>query len=653
MITFKTLNAALLAQLDTQRGATFIEGKQDHRQLLYRDLHDRSMMMLYDFQEQGLTAGDHLIILHKDNQTFVEAFWACILGGIVPVPIAVGISDEHKGKLFRVFNKLERPHLFTTEEHLERLSNFAGTHHLHESLQTVKSKTILANLLEDHELRGQPHDPQDEDVAFIQFSSGSTSEPKGVVLTHKNIMNNINAIVIGGGFTPDDISLSWMPLTHDMGLLGFHLNMLAVGMSQCLMPTDLFSRRPLLWLDKASELNVTVTCSPNFGYKHYLKALKNKTPTDIDLSQLRVIYNGAEPISIELCEQFLETLQPAGLKRETMFTVYGLAEATLAVAFPALNEPYKTAYLDRHSLLLGDQVQFVDRDHPNAVGFVIEGPPVTDMQIKITDTMNAQLATNCIGLVQIKGPSVTSGYYLDDEANKQALTGDGWLNTGDLGFLTDHNELVITGREKDIIFSNGLNYYPHDIEAVALQLQELELGKVVAYGVRKAGQDSDHLLIFVLFRGDIHDFIGIVRDVTRHVNEQTGLEVEHVIPVNRIPKTTSGKLQRRLLGDSYLSGEYDATIETIRQALAEAHQQEQGELSNTEQKLKSIFLSVEKDKVIDVADNFFEIGLSSLSLSEIHQEIDNQYPGMLDITDLFEHQTISELAVFLDKKQAE
>ncbi len=653
MITFKTLNAALLAQLDTQRGVTFIEGKQDHRQLLYRDLHDRSMMMLYDFQEQGLTAGDHLIILHKDNQTFVEAFWACILGGIVPVPIAVGISDEHKGKLFRVFNKLERPHLFTTEEHLERLSNFAGTHHLHESLQTVKSKTILANLLEDHELRGQPHDPQDEDVAFIQFSSGSTSEPKGVVLTHKNIMNNINAIVIGGGFTPDDISLSWMPLTHDMGLLGFHLNMLAVGMSQCLMPTDLFSRRPLLWLDKASELNVTVTCSPNFGYKHYLKALKNKTPTDIDLSQLRVIYNGAEPISIELCEQFLETLQPAGLKRETMFTVYGLAEATLAVAFPALNEPYKTAYLDRHSLLLGDQVQFVDRDHPDAIGFVIEGPPVTDMQIKITDTMNAQLATNCIGLVQIKGPSVTSGYYLDDEANKHALTGDGWLNTGDLGFLTDHNELVITGREKDIIFSNGLNYYPHDIEAVALQLQELELGKVVAYGVRKAGQDSDHLLIFVLFRGDIHDFIGIVRDVTRHVNEQTGLEVEHVIPVNRIPKTTSGKLQRRLLGDSYLSGEYDATIETIRQALAEAHQQEQGELSNTEQKLKSIFLSVEKDKVIDVADNFFEIGLSSLSLSEIHQEIDNQYPGMLDITDLFEHQTISELAVFLDKKQAE
>jgi acyl-CoA synthetase (AMP-forming)/AMP-acid ligase II/acyl carrier protein len=653
MMTHKTLNDALLALRDSDNGLTYIEGKQDHRQFSYKTINDRAMMRLFDFQQAGLSAGDHLVILQKDNQTFIEAFWGCVLGGIIPVPVAPGISDEHRAKLFRIFNKLERPHLYTTGEHLQRLSQFAEHTHLHESLQVVKSKTVLSDDMLDHEHRGQAHKPDVNDIAFIQFSSGSTSEPKGVVLTHNNLMSNIRSMAAGARYSVDDVSLSWMPLTHDMGLIGFHIGSVAVGMSHCLMPTELFSRRPLLWMEMVNQYRVTTTCSPNFGYKHYLKALKDKQLEGIDLSCLRLIFNGAEPISVELCDQFLERLKPYGLKREAMFTVYGLAEATLAVAFPEVNKPYKTIYIDRHTLSLGDEVHIVEKDHPDASAFVIEGNPVADVEIKITDDANASLAANVVGLVQIKGPNVTSGYYNDEEATRNALTGDGWLNTGDLGFVMDHDELVITGREKDIIFSNGLNYYPHDIEAVALQLQELELGKVVAYGVRKSGQDTDHILIFVLFRGDIEDFIGIVRDVTRHVNEQTGLQVEHVIPVKRIPKTTSGKLQRRLLGESYLQGEYDAEIKSIQEQLAAAHAEQQGDMTDTEYRLKSIFESVEKDKTVEPHDNLFEIGLSSLSLTEIHQEIENQYPGMLDITDLFEHQTISELAAFLDQKQAE
>ncbi len=650
MIKHTTLNAALLAQQENKYGVTFVEGKQDHRSLSYKDLYARAMMLLFDFQEAGISVGDQLIILHKDNQTFVEAFWACVMGGIVPVPIAVGISDEHKGKLFRIFNKLERPHLFTTDEHFQRLTQFADTNNLHESLQVLKNKTLLSNLMESHEHRGKAHTPAEDETAFIQFSSGSTSEPKGVVLTHKNIMTNLNAIAVGANYTNNDISLSWMPLTHDMGLLGFHLNMIAVGMSQCLMPTDLFSRRPLLWMEKVSELKATVTCSPNFGYKHFLKAFQNKTIESLDLSHVRVIYNGAEPISVDLCEQFLEALKPFGLPRESMFTVYGLAEATLAVAFPTQGEVYRAIYLDRHALLMGDEVHVVKQDHSDAVGFAIEGPAVLDMHIKITDESNASLPANCIGLVQMRGPSVTSCYYLDAEANRNALTGDGWLNTGDLGFLTEHDELVITGREKDIIFSNGLNYYPHDIEAVALQLQELELGKVVAYGVRKPGQDTDQLIVFILFRADPKDFVGIVRDVTRHINEQTGLEVEQVIPVKRIPKTTSGKLQRRLLGDAYLNGEYDEVLAQISESLSAAHSEQQGDLSEVEFKLKSIFEEIIKEKTIDIQDNFFEMGISSLSLTEVHQEIDSQYPGIVDITDMFEYQSIKELALFIEEK---
>jgi len=403
-------------------------------------------------------------------------------------------------------------------------------------------------------------------------------------------------------------------------------------------------------MEKASELKATVTCSPNFGYKHFLKALGNKTLEDVDLSHLRVIYNGAEPISIDLCQQFNQALAPYKLSETAMFTVYGLAEATLAVAFPIQGVPYRAVYLDRHAMRMGDVVQFVKASHVDAVGFAIEGRPVLDMQVKITDDTNKSLMPNHIGLVQIKGPSVTAGYYLDDDANQEALTGNGWLNTGDLGFLSNEGELVITGREKDIIFSNGQNYYPHDIETVALQLQELELGKVVAYGLRQANAQSDELLIFILYRADVRDFIGMVRDVMRHINEQTGLEVAQVIPVTRIPKTTSGKLQRRLLGDAYLNGEYDAVIDQIQSLLVEAHVEDTGDLSLNEFRIKAIFNEAVKDKDISVHDNVFETGISSLTLTEIHQEIDDIWPGVVDVTDMFEHQTIAELAAFVDSK---
>ncbi|WP_455222360.1 non-ribosomal peptide synthetase [Kaarinaea lacus] len=653
MINYSNLIHALEAQHSGDRGITFIEGKQDHRSLSYSQLYDRALMQLYDLQQAGLTPGAQLIILHNDNQTFIEAFWACVLGGIVPVPVAVGISDEHRAKLFRIFNKLERPFLFTSKDNLDRLTSFAEQHNLHESLQVVQSKTVLAEQLKEHTQQGQCHESQPEDVAFIQFSSGSTSEPKGVVLTHQNILTNINAIKEGAAFTSNDVSLSWMPLTHDMGLIGFHLNMLAIGINQCLIPTELFSRRPLLWIEKVSEFKVTVTCSPNFGYKHFMKALGSKKLDIEDLSQVRLIFNGAEPISIDICNQFLDVMENYHLPRESMYTVYGLAEATLAVAFPRPGERFRALFLDRHAMRAGEQVRFVDEGNPNAVPHAVEGRPIQDMQIKITTDDNTTLPANHIGLVQIRGGSVTSGYYMDDEANRDALTGDGWLNTGDLGFLTDDGELVITGRKKDIIFSNGLNYYPHDIEAVALQLQELELGKVVAYGLRQPNADTDDLLIFVLFRADIKDFIGIVRDITRHINEQTGLQVSQVIPVKRIPKTTSGKLQRRLLADAYLQGEYDVEITEIDKLLAAAHQQASGDMSPTEAKLKAICDEFIRDKDISLRDNFFEIGISSITLTEIHQKIDDTWPGLVDITDLFDNQTLADLATFIDTKTTE
>jgi len=647
----QTLGDTLQTHRTEQRSVTFISGKQQETVVSYSELYDRALCLLHHFQSKGMRVGDELIIFLRDNEKFVEAFWAAVLGGMVPVPVAVGISDEHKAKLFRIFDKLERPYLYTDTESLDRLSSYAFENALAETFKELNKKTIAVQSNLDMTRKGDMHEAKETDTAFIQFSSGSTSEPKGVVLTHKNLLTNMRAIAAGAKYTEQDVSLSWMPLTHDMGLIGFHLNMVLCNMSQCLIPTDLFSRRPLLWLQKASEKKANVLCSPNFGYKHLLKALGNKSLDDVDLSHVRLIYNGAEPISIDLCDEFLERMAAYGLKKETMFTVYGLAEASLAVAFPEYGKPYRAVSLSRLKINNGKPVEIVGNDAEGAVRFAIVGPAVQDCFIRITGVDGAELPEGTIGDIEMRGDNVTQGYYKNAQANQEAITKDGWLKTGDLGFM-QNAELVITGRAKEIIFANGQNFYPHDLEFVLQQAGGFELGKLVACGVHRDESQKEELLVFVLYRNELQEFFGISKTVTRILNEQLGIEVTHVLPTKRIPKTTSGKIQRRAMGLAYLDGEYDDILAELSSSLTTGVP-DSSNGTNMEKQLKSIIDAVLEDKQIGLRDNFFELGISSLALAEIHQRIDDQYPGIIDVTDLFEYQTISEVASFMDDKFAQ
>ena len=648
MITFSHLVETIQSHANTDRTVTYIDGKDKELTISYADLYARAQNRLHALQQRGLSQGDECIIFLRSNEDFIDIFWSCILGGIIPVPVAVGISDEHRSKLFKIFSKLERPHLYTSDDLTERLQAYAEEHQQQATYENIKSKTLLVDEIKPITGEGKIHTPASDDLAFIQFSSGSTSDPKGVMLTHKNIMTNLNAIGEGAQYTDRDISFSWMPLTHDMGLIGFHLNMVAYNMSQCLMATELFSRRPLLWMEKVSEYKATVLCSPNFGYKHFLKSLSKKSLENVDLSKVRLIYNGAEPISTELCDTFLKTMKDYGLRRETMFTVYGMAEATLAVSFPEVNKEFRAVHVDRHQLNVGEKVKFIYQANQDALSFAIVGKPVLDCKVRIADKENV-FPDETVGSIQISGPNVTQGYYKNEEANHAAMTSDGWLDTGDLGFMYN-GELIITGRAKDIIFANGLNYYPHDLEDLLNEIEGLELGKVVVYGVWNDKLQRDELVIFILYRADIKDFIALAKQAAKVLNEQSGLEVDHVIPVNRIPKTTSGKVQRRILGDAYANGEYAdilAEIEKLSQP-----QQPAGDESLTplQQELKAICDDVIENSTLGVNDNFFESGISSLTLAEIHQQIDDRYPGKVDVVDLFEYQTIVELADFMQDK---
>ena len=647
-----TLTELIERNRNFPRNLTYLEAENDAREVSFAELYERALGILYHLQRLGARRGDKLILFLGNNEQFIDVFWAAILGGIVPVPVALGISDEHRHKLLRIARRLGKPFLYTERRSLERIGAFAAQAGEQEVFEALRDRTFLVDNLDDISRAGSVQRVSAGDIAFIQFSSGSTSAPKGVVLTHGNILANTYGSTEAAGFNENDVSLSWMPLTHDMGLIGFHLVMFANRVHAHLLPTELFIRRPLLWLTLASRVRATILCSPNFGYKHYLKVLGDRPVEGLDLSAVRFIFNGAEPISVELCNEFLTRLAPAKLARTAMFPVYGLAEASLAVSFPEVGAPLRTITLNRHQMNAGSTVQLVAPTDRDAVQLVSEGRPIPYCQVRIADDEDRELPSDRIGHVHMRGENVTGGYYEDPAANAAAFTADGWLRTGDLG-LFHERELYISGRAKEIIFVNGQNYYPHDLEDIAQRVPGLELGKVVAAGVRPRGTEVEQLMVFVLHRGALEDFVPLARQVSRVINEQTGLEVAEVVPVKRIPKTTSGKIQRHLLEESYLDGEFDAELRELAALRASQQGPEVGSRTAIEDKLKTICDAALEGKRVDVHDNLFEIGASSLKLIEIHEQMDREYPGKVDLTELFDFPTIAELAQHLQSKLAQ
>jgi acyl-CoA synthetase (AMP-forming)/AMP-acid ligase II/acyl carrier protein len=647
-------NATTLAELiEANRShpgkITYLEGEHDARDVGYAELHARALGILHHLQRLGARRGDRLILFLGSNEQFIDAFWAAVLGGIVPVPVALGISDEHRHKLLRIARKLGNPFIYTERRSLDRIGAFAAQAGESEVFEGLRSRAFLVDDLADISRAGQPYRAQPGDVAFIQFSSGSTSDPKGVVLTHGNIIANARGATEAAGFSPEDISLSWMPLTHDMGLIGFHLVMFYNRVHAHLMPTELFIRRPLLWLTFASRIRASILCSPNFGYKHYLKVLGDRSLEGLDLSSVRFIFNGAEPISVELCEEFLTRLAPARLSRNAMYPVYGLAEASLAVSFPPPGAPIRTLALNRHRLGVGSPVELVDAGARDAVRLVCEGRAIPYCEIRLADDEDRPLPEGRIGNLHIRGDNVTGGYFEAPEVNAAAFTAEGWLRTGDLA-LMHQGELYVCGRAKEIIFVNGQNYYPHDLEAIAQRIEGLELGKVVAAGARPPGEEVERLVLFILHRGSLEDFLPLATRAARLINEQTGLEAAEVVPVKRIPKTTSGKIQRHLLEQSYVDGEFEVELRALAELRAARRGPEPASRSAIEEKLRTICDAALGGKRIDVSDNLFELGASSLKLIEIHEQIDREYPGQVDLTELFDFPTIAELARHLENK---
>ncbi|UCH94139.1 MAG: AMP-binding protein [Candidatus Aminicenantes bacterium] len=545
-------------------GITFVEGSDNETFISYRGLYERALKILYNLQNFGIEPGHELVFQVGNNFDFVSIFWACILGHIIPIPLALAYIERHRFKLYNAWGFLDNPYLIISKNDIPGLAQFSAENKLDRQYDVIKQKTIYIEDMEKEDGKGEIYYPREEDTAFIQFSSGSTSQSKGVILTHKNLLINICDIVKGyQSLDREERMLSWVPLTHDMGIIALHMVSLVADWDQFLMPTRLFTLNPSMWLKKISEHKITYTGSTTFGYKHTLRFFDPGKNKDLDLSWLRLISTGAEPISAEICHDFYHTLAPFGLKKTAILPGYGLAEASVVVTLTEPGQEVIEVHLDRNKINIGQKVSPMGKNSGNAVTFVDVGKPVDHCSVKIVDQNHREVGEEIVGHIQVKGGNVTSGYYNNKKATLSTITPDGWVDTGDLGFLKD-GRLVITGRVKDTIFVHGLTYYAHDIEFVCGELAGLKYTRTAACGVFNPQLPSEEIICFVEYkRGDLKYFQLLAAAIRKHVVKRVGAVVSRVIPVQKIPITTSGKTQRYRLKEAYLKGEFDPVLREL------------------------------------------------------------------------------------------
>jgi amino acid adenylation domain-containing protein/non-ribosomal peptide synthase protein (TIGR01720 family) len=619
-------------------GITFVKDSWHEDFLSYSALYDSALRALSYLQANGLEAKSELVFQVEDNKDFLVIFWACILGGIIPVPLSIGKNGEHK-KLLQVCSVLKSPSLVISQDTLRKLECYLENSRITNKRRGGWNKCLLVEDVLLSPEKGNIYRPQEQDIAFIQFSSGSTGDAKGVILTHANLIANIKGITAAARYSPIDSMLSWMPLTHDMGMIGFHMNPLFCGINHYLMPVNLFIRNPRLWLDKLSEHRISVTCSPNFGYRYLLKNLSDNEK-DWDLSAVRIIFNGAEPISEKLCQEFNEKLLKYKLNRKAMCPVYGLAEASVAVSMSELDNEVEYLNLNRNKLNSGDTVE---ETVSNSATFVNVGKPVNYCSIQITDKENQAVGESIIGAVKIKGINVTAGYY-NDSTGTEVVDEHGWLNTGDLGFIKDRS-LYITGRAKDIIFINGQNYYAHDIEKEAECVEGIELNKIAIGGIFNDQSQTEEVIAFLFHRGAIQKLLPTVKLLKRCVNEKFGFELNKVVPVKDIPRTTSGKLQRFELLRRYSAGDFQEVEKELATLLEVFNDGDVVPPSTAmEERLLRIWQEVLQIHSIGVENNFFHVGGNSLKATELIMKLQYELQVELSIENLYAYQTVRKLS---------
>jgi fatty-acyl-CoA synthase len=542
----ETLNDARdAASSITHRGYTFLDNDLNPTDWSFAEVFKEAKRIGASLQTLGLSKGDRVALVLSSPEDFVLTFLGTISAGLMPVPLypplALGRMDNYIERAAGILRVSGASVLVTTGDFIPVLEPLLPRLHTLKELLNVRKLRNADPVATLRESVIKPDEP-----CFLQFTSGSTSAPRGVVVTHGNLIANARAMIETLELKPEfDCAVSWLPLYHDMGLIGFVIATLVAQIPAVFIPTIAFVKHPAVWMETVHKYRASITFGPNFAFDLATKRAPKKSRLELDLSCLRVLGCGAEPINPRTMERFLSTFEPWGLKSNAIMPCYGMAEATLAIAFDHLHRPVRKLVINRHLYetkniavpLNGND----DGDPKKRFELVSCGRTFKKHELGILDEKGKSLPEGKVGEIVFKGPSVTPGYFQNPEASRQLLKG-GWLHTGDLGFILQ-GDLYISGRQKDLVIINGRNYPPQAIEWVVEEISGIRKGSVVAFSVD--GESTEKLI--VIAETTMTESGELARSVSDQVRSAFGLTVDKVVLVGRgsIPKTSSGKLQRR------------------------------------------------------------------------------------------------------------
>jgi acyl carrier protein len=521
--------------------------------ITYGELYESAAAVAAGLLGRDHRQGETVAIMLPTGHEFFSAFFGILLASGVPVPIYPPYRpdriEEYAWRQAAILKNAGIRFLitFSKAEALARL--------LRPFVPTLAEVTTLDKLMASH-TRQQTQTFSVDDAALIQYTSGSTSEPKGVLLTHQSILANIRAVGEAVQIRPNDVGVSWLPLYHDMGLIGSWLCSLYFGIPITILSPFAFLNRPERWLWAIHYHRATLSPAPNFAYELCIRKIEEKSIQGLDLSSWRIAFNGAEAVSPDTLTRFIQRFAPYGFRPEAMFPVYGLAESAVALTFPPLERRPRVDLIVRESFQRYHRAEPASPSDSSPLRFVSCGIPLPGHEVRIVDDQDHELGERIEGSLQFRGPSSMKGYFRSPEVT-QAAFHDGWWDSGDLAYKAD-GEVFITGRRKDVIIKAGRNLYPQEVEEVAGEIPGIRKGCVTAFGITDPTVGTERLVVVAETKETNSDARGKLNSaIIERVTTTVGVPPDQVllVPPGTTPKTSSGKLRRSACRQAYLNGE--------------------------------------------------------------------------------------------------
>ncbi|MEM9452563.1 MAG: AMP-binding protein [Myxococcota bacterium] len=514
--------------------------------ITYGALHRAAMVVARALRERGVGPGRSVAIMLPTGLGYFASFMGTLLAGAVPVPLYPPVRlDRIREYILRCAKILDnaQAQVLITFDRAARVADIARDRV--EAIEHVLSIDQLLPRDASYDGTTTRASVTPSDTALVQYTSGSTGDPKGVELTQANVMANIRSAREGCELGPKDVVVSWLPLYHDMGLIGGWLMCFYYGVPTVLMSPMAFLTRPERWLLALTEYEATCSVAPNFAFDLCVKRIDQEVIQHLDLSRVRSILNGSEPIVPSTIDRFVERFGPAGLRREAIFCAYGLAENMVAVTFPPVLRAPRIERIERAAFETDGRA--VPTEQPDNLEFVGVGSAVARHEVRVVDGQESPVPERQQGTIQFRGPSSFKGYFRRPEATAEVQRADGWVDTGDLGYLAE-GELFITGRVKDLIIKAGRNYYPHEIEAAAAAVEGIRQGCVAAFAVRDDVVGTEQIVVIAETREQDPLAREILEArVIETITTRVGVPPDRVVLAipGAVPKTSSGKIRRR------------------------------------------------------------------------------------------------------------